>query len=91
MKQGVQFQTSSCFFKKALFEVKASGLQLNFNNFRQPSTWDKIKLSRVEHLDNRSRDMINFDFSEKGQGIASPGQCVYDLSRKMFLMLYSIK
>ena len=34
--------------------------------------------------------MINFDFLEKGLGIVSPPHFVYDFSRKMFLMLYSI-
>ena len=31
------------FFKKALHEVKASGLQLSFNIFRLPFTWHTIK------------------------------------------------
>ena len=34
--------------------------------------------------------MLNFDFLEKGLGIVSPPQFVYDFSRKIFLMLYSI-
>ena len=33
--------------------------------------------------------MLNFDFPEKGVGIASPQHSVYDFSSKMFLMLYS--
>ena len=41
-------------------------------------------------LDYRSRDMLNLDFSEKGLGIVSSPHFVYDFSRKMFLMLYSI-
>ena len=36
------------------------------------------------------RDMLNFDFLEKGLGIVSPPHFVYDFSRKMFFMLYSI-
>ena len=36
------------------------------------------------------RDMLNFDFSEKGLGKVSPPYFVYDFSTKMFLMLYSI-
>ena len=37
-------------------------------------------------LGNRSRDMLNFKFLEKGLGLVSP--CfVYDFSRKMFPML----
>ena len=41
-------------------------------------------------LDYWSRDMFNFNFSEKGLGLVSPPHFVYDFSRKMFLMLYSI-
>ena len=37
-----------------------------------------------------SRDMLNFDFLEKGLGIASLSYFVYDLPRKMFLTSYSI-
>ena len=31
------------FSKKALYEVKASGLQLSFNIFLEPSTWHNNK------------------------------------------------
>ena len=34
--------------------------------------------------------MLNFKFLEKGLGMISPPHFVYDFSRKMFLMLYSI-
>ena len=34
--------------------------------------------------------MLNFDFLEKGLGIVSLPHFVYDFSRKIFLMLYSI-
>ena len=34
--------------------------------------------------------MLNFDFLDKGLGIASPAYFVYDFSTKMFLWLYSI-
>ena len=37
-----------------------------------------------------SRDMLNFNFPEKGLGLLSPPDFLYDFSRKMFLMLYSI-
>ena len=39
----------------------------------------------------RSRDMLNFNFSEKGLGLVSPPHFVRDYSRQMFLMLHSIK
>ena len=34
--------------------------------------------------------MLNFDFLKKGPGIVSTPHFVYDFSRKMFLMLYSV-
>ena len=34
--------------------------------------------------------MLKFGFSENGLGIVSPSHIAYDLSRKMFLTLYSI-
>ena len=34
--------------------------------------------------------MLNFNFSEKGLGLVSPPDFVYDCSRKMFPMLDSI-
>ena len=39
-------------------------------------------------LDYWSRDMLKFDFLEKGLGMFSPPHFVYDISRKMFLVLY---
>ena len=39
----------------------------------------------------RSRDMLNFYFLEKGLEIVSLPHFVYAFSRKMFLMLNSIK
>ena len=43
-----------------------------------------------ETLDYWSRDMLNFDFWENGLGIVSPPHFVYEFSRRMFLLLYSI-
>ena len=70
-------------FKKASYEVKASGLQLSFNIFRQPSTWLSIKTFW-------SRDMLNFDFIEIDLVIVPAPHFVYDFSANMFLLLYSI-
>ena len=36
------------------------------------------------------KDMLNFNFSEKGLGLVFPPHYVYDFSRKMLLMLHSI-
>ena len=47
--------------------------------------YNKNKLCKT--LDYWSRDMLNFDFLEKGLGIASPTHFMYDFSRKMFIML----
>ena len=41
-------------------------------------------------LDYESRDMPDFDFLEKSLRIVYLQQFVYDFSRKIFLMLYSI-
>ena len=41
-------------------------------------------------LDYWSRDILNFNFPEKGLGVVSPSHFVNDFSRQMFLMLYSI-
>ena len=38
------------FFKEALYEVKASDLQLSFDIFRQPSTWHTTKTNCIKLL-----------------------------------------
>ena len=53
MRQGNEFQTV-LFLKKALYQVKASGPQLDFNTFRWPSNQNTIetnclKLYTVDH------------------------------------------
>ena len=50
--------------------------------------YNKNKMYKT--LDPGSRDMLNFDFLEKGLGIVSPAHFVHDLLRKMFFLLYSI-
>ena len=50
--------------------------------------YNKNKLYKT--LDYWSRDMLNFNFSEKGLELVSPSNFVYDFSRKMFLMLHSV-
>ena len=49
---------------------------------------NRNKLFKTLHY--RSRDMLNFDFLDKGLGIVPPVYCVYDFLTKMFLMLYYI-
>ena len=48
----------------------------------------EIKLCKI--LGYFSGDILNFNFREKGLGLVTPPYLVYDFSRKMFLMLYSI-
>ena len=56
-----------------LFQYISIALNLPYN---------KNKLYKT--LDYWSRDMLNFNFSEKGLGLVSPPYFVYDFSRKMF-------
>ena len=50
--------------------------------------YNKSKLYKA--LDYWSRDMLDFNFSEKGLGFLFPPHFVHDSSRKMFPMLHSI-
>ena len=50
--------------------------------------YNKNKLYKT--LDYWSRDILNFNFVEKGLGLVSLSHFAYDFSRKMFLMLHSI-
>ena len=63
----------------SLFQYISAGLSFAYNKYRLCWT-----------LDYWSRDMLYFDFLQKGLAIVSPPHFVYDLSRKMFLMLCSI-
>ena len=49
--EGDWFQTSFLFFKKALYEVKASGLQFSFNIFQQVSTLHTLITNYIKVLD----------------------------------------
>ena len=49
-----------------------------------------LDLDFMPELDCRSRDMLNFNFSEKGLGLVSQPYFVFNFPRKMFLMLHSI-
>ena len=46
--------------------------------------YNKNKLYNISHC-----CMLNFDFLRKGLGLTSP-HFIYDFSRKIFLMLYSV-
>ena len=43
MRQENQFQTAFCFIKKAIYQVKESGLQVDLTIFRQPSIQHTIE------------------------------------------------
>ena len=70
----IKFFKSKC--SAAWFQYISIVLNLPYNKNQLYKTW--------------SRDMFNFDFFEKGLGIVAPPYFVYDFSRKIFLMLYSI-
>ena len=62
---------------------------LVFIHFDSPQLgYYKNKLYKTS--DHWFRDMLTLNFPEKGQGLVFPIRSVYDFSRKMFLMLYSI-
>ena len=50
--------------------------------------YNKNKLYKT--LDYWSRDILNFNFSEKSLGLVSLANFMYDVSRKMFPKLHSI-
>ena len=67
IKQEGHFQTFHLFFKKALYEIKASCLQfLTCISIALNLAYNKSKLYKT--LDYRSRDMLNFDFFRKVSG-----------------------
>ena len=69
--------------------MKASGLQLSFNvSIALNLPYNKKKLYKTSEY--ASRDMLNFNFSEKGLGLVFPPHFEYNFSRKMLLMLDSI-
>ena len=55
------------------------------------STCHTIKTNSIKRLDFWSKDMLNFNFSEKGLGLISAQHFKHDFSRQMSLMLHSIK
>ena len=63
----------------AYFQCVLTALNLGYN---------KNKPYKTSHY--WSRHMLNFNFPEKGLWLVSPPHFVYDFSRKMLLMLYSI-
>ena len=52
------------FFRKALYELKASGLQLSSHHFRQSSTWQTIKTKQIK-LQNIDPDICSILIFQK--------------------------
>ena len=74
---------------RPLFEVKASGLHILVSIYFDSLNLACNKSKLYKTINYWSRDMLNFNFFEKGLGIVST-QFAYDFSKKIFFMLYSI-
>ena len=62
----------------AYFQYTSIALNLGYNKYKLYKT--------VEYL---SRDILNFNFPEKGLRLVSPPHFAYDFSTKIFLLLHS--
>ena len=71
------------FWKSFIWSQRVQYILTAFN-----LAYNEKKLPKT--LENWSRDMLNFNFFKKGLGIVFPQGFMYDCSRKMFLMIYSI-
>ena len=77
------------YFRGEEYGGKASGLQVSFNVLIALSlAYNENKMYKT--FDYWPRDMLNFDFLEKGLETVSPRYILCDLFKKMILMLYSI-
>ena len=76
------------FFKRDLGKIKCSAVLFQYFLIAL-GLYNKTRLH--ETLVHSPRDILNFDFFKKDLGIVSPPHFAYDFSRKMFLILYSIK
>ena len=86
LKTTRQLKNLFLLFKKALYEVKASGLQLSFNIFQLPSTWHTTNTTSTRLWIQR---YAQFRFFIKGSGNSlSTKLCVWffkeNVSRVMF-------
>ena len=96
-RKGDWLQTCFFFFKKTLYEVKASVQLFSFNIFWYSSAWTCIKRKLYKVSDCWFRDMLNFDILKNGLRSESTSifsatfyGFVYGFSRKAFIILYSI-
>ena len=87
MRQGDYFQSPFWFLKKLIWsKIKRSAAYFQYISIVLNLSYKEI----LRNAEKWSREMLNFDFLEKGLGIVSPPHFEYDFSTKMFLMLYSI-
>ena len=89
MRQGDWLQASFCFSKKLYIRSKQVISTLVLIYFGRPP-FEHIKNKLYNILDCWFRDMLNFDFLEKDLGLVSQSLFLYDFSRKIYFMLYSI-
>ena len=77
-------------FKKKLIwsENQWSATKSQYISIALNLPYSKNKLYKT--LDYWSRDMLNFNFSEKVLGLVSPPHFAYDFSRKRFFILHFI-
>ena len=57
MRHQDQFQTSVCFFKKGLYEVKGSCLQLISVSFDSPQPFFRVTIMALQCITNFSRTL----------------------------------
>ena len=76
MRQVDQFHTTFFFKKRTKYQVKATGLQLTSIYF------DSLQLG----IHERSRDMLNIKFPEKGLGLVSPPHLCNIFQEKYILL-----
>ena len=88
--QTLKLSLNSCYFFKKLNmwwkQVVCSLVSIYLNSPQLAINKNKL----YKTLDYWSRDMLNFNFSEKSLELVSPPHILYDFSRKLFLMLHSI-
>ena len=90
-KWGRETSSSPLFFlkKKSFIWGKSKGFAVLFQSLSIVLNLATNKNKIYKDFEYWSRNMLNFDFLEKGLGIVSPPHFVHDFSRKTFVKLYS--
>ena len=79
------FVLKNCF---KLSQSKWSAAWFHYISIVLKLAYNRNKLFKTLHY--WSRDMLNFDYLDKGLRIVSPAHFGYDFSTEMFLVLYSL-